>query len=94
MYQTRVSHIKVQGKDIQLALYEANILDQKKVDAALRQKTVKKQSVAGRSGYLLSNGFFLAGSSTTLFIRDGLAKTWPTTLSAEVLSYIGTVRVP
>ena len=94
LYQTRVSEVKVNGKDIALLLAEASILDQKKLTAALKQKPVKQATIAGRKGYFLSNGFFLVGSSTTMFIKDDIAKTWPTTLSAEVLSYIGTVRVP
>ncbi len=90
----RVSRIKVSGKDLQFQLTESKIVDGAVLKAALAKKTVKKSKIAGRDGYLVSNGFLLVGSSTTLFLHIEQSTTWPSSLSAELLSYIGTVRVP
>lgn len=97
---TRQSVIKAVGKETQLLLEEANIIDRVRLDVALKEQEVAKTEVAGRGGYLVptadlagGTGLLLVGTSTTLLIQDATSAAWPRTVLPEVLSYIATVRV-
>lgn len=86
---------------VSLTLEESYINDQKKLDAALAEKDVKKVTVAGREGYIVPMGslaggtaLVLKGSTTILIIQDTNTELWPEELDTEVATYIATARVP
>lgn len=97
----RESVVKAVNKETQLVLTESDIVDQKKLDAALTAKGIKKFVIAGRDGYIIptgektkGTGFLLVGTNTTLLITDAASATWPSALEAAVLTYIATVHTP
>lgn len=91
----------VSNPKVSLTLEESYINDQKKLDAALAEKDVKKVTVAKREGYIVPMGslaggtaLVLTGSTTILIIQDTNTELWPEELDPEVATYIATARVP
>ncbi len=98
---TRQSVVKLTTGQVQMFLVESRIQDQAALDMALADASIKRATVGGRDGYLVSLGdaqgsvaFALVGPTTVLLIQDGLVANWPKDPVPEVVSFVASLHLP
>ncbi|MFH1620743.1 MAG: hypothetical protein ABIB04_01520 [Patescibacteria group bacterium] len=92
--------VKLVGKDVSMMLIELKVEDQDKLDAALKNPTIKTYKEAGRDGYIVpmndiaeGTAFALVGTDKVLLIQYGNASQWPDQIESEIANFIANLSI-